>query len=218
MTAMNTNDLINDLGCRPPRKMAPTPTAMVLGAALLSLTVALALSVLWLKPRNDLAVPLIVDNHVFLLKLAFTISVVVAALPIVRDLSIPGRRVRPASILMAMPFAVVMILALREFALRHAGAWPYHDDHATLECLWQIPALAAPAFLILAIAVRRLGPTDLTRAGAYVGLLAGGIGALGYALHCRHDSVAFVAIAYTLAILETALLGALVGRHILRWA
>lgn len=214
---MNTDDLINDLGCRPPQKLVPTPTAMVLGAALLSLFVALALSLLWLKPRNDLAIPLIVDNHVFFLKLVFTTSVVVAALPIVRDLAVPGRRITSASILAAIPLTVIMALALRELVQRTAGTWPYHSDHATLECLWQIPALAVPAFFILAAAVRRLGPTDLTRAGAYIGLLAGGIGALGYAFHCHHDSVAFVATAYTLAILESALLGALVGRHMLRW-
>jgi hypothetical protein len=77
--------------------------------------------------------------------------------------------------------------------------------------------LGAPALIILASAVRRLAPTDLSRTGAYIGLLAGGIGAAGYALHCHHDSVAFIGIAYTLAILEIALFGALVGPRILRW-
>lgn len=176
------------------------------------------LSIWWLKPRSDLAAPLLVDNYIFLLKLVFTLSVVAGALPIVRDLSIPGRRIGRGSILMAIPFAVVMILILHELGEHHVGQWPPHADHAVIECLWQIPALAAPALIILAFAGRRLAPTNLTRAGAYIGLLAGGIGAVGYALHCHHDSVAFVGVAYTLAILETALLGAVLGPRILRWA
>lgn len=215
---MNTDDLIADLGRHPPRDTSLASSAMVVGAALLSLIVALTLSILWLKPRDDLAVPLIVENHVFLLKLVFTVGVVVGALPIVRDLCVPGRRIKSASLLMAMPFVIIMVLALRELAERHVGGLAHDVDHTWLDCLWQIPALAAPAFIILAFVVRRLAPTDLSRTGAYIGLLAGGIGAVGYALHCHHDSVAFVGIAYTLAIVETALLGALIGPRILRWA
>lgn len=214
---MNTDDLIADLGRHPPRETSLASSAMV-GAALLSLIIALTLSILWLKPRDDLAVPLIVANHVFLLKLVFTVSVIVGALPIVRDLCIPGRRIKSGSLMMAMPFVIIMVLALRELAERHVGGLAHDVDHTWLECLWQIPALAAPAFMILALTARRLAPTDLSRTGAYIGLLAGGIGAVGYALHCHHDSVAFVGIAYTFAIVETALLGALIGPRILRWA
>lgn len=214
---MNTDDLIADLGHHPPHRRSPPPTTIVVTAALLALAAALTLSILWLKPRSDLAVPLVVDNHVFLLKLVFTMSVVAAALPIVCDLSVPGRRIGRGSIVMAIPFAVIMILAVRELGLHHVDEWPPHTDHAWVECLWQIPALAAPALIILAFAVRRLAPTNLTRAGACIGLLAGGIGAVGYAFHCHHDSVVFVGIAYTIAILETALLGALLGPRILRW-
>lgn len=215
---MNTDDLIADLGRHPPRETSSASSAVVVGAVLLSLSVALMLSILWLKPRSDLAIPLIIDNPIFLLKLVFTVSVVVSALPIVRDLCVPGRRIRSASLLMAMPFVVIVVLTLHELAERQVGGLARDVDHTWLDCLWQIPALAAPAFIILTMAARWLAPTDLSRTGAYIGLLAGGIGAVGYALHCHHDSVAFIGIAYTLAILETALLGALVGPRILRWA
>ena len=215
---MNTGDLIDSLGRHPPRRRVPPSSVIVVAAALLSLALALMLSISWLKPRSDLAVPLLVDNHIFLLKLVFTVSVVAAALPVVRDLSVPGRRIGRGSILMAIPFAVIMALALRERSAHQVAEWPPHADHAVLECLWQIPVLATPALIILVFAIRRLAPTNLAGAGAYIGLLAGGIGAVGYALHCHHDSVAFVGITYTLAILETALLGALVGPRILRWA
>jgi hypothetical protein len=58
--------------------------------------------------------------------------------------------------------------------------------------------------------------TNLTRTGAYVGLMAGGISAVDMP-HCHHDSVAFVGTEYTLALLETALVGALFGPRLLRW-
>ena len=214
---MNSDDLIANLSRRPPREGRLPPTAAIVCAALISLGAALMLSMLWLKPRSDLAIPLIVDNHVFLLKLGFAVSVIMGALPIVRDLSIPGRRVGLGSPLTAAPFVMVIVLAVHELADRHFGALSYLGDHSVLQSLWQIPVLAVPAVLILAGVVRSLGPTNLRLTGAYVGLLAGGIGALGYALHCHHDSVAFVGVAYTLAILETAVLGALVGPRILRW-
>ena len=215
---MTASDLIASLGHHPPRRRFPSPSTIVGAAALISLTLALALSIVWLKPRGDLGAPLVINNHIFLLKLVFTLSVVAAALPIVRDLSVPARRVGRESILVAIPFAVIIVLALREIGLHQVAEWPPHADHAVLECLWQIPALAASALIILALAARRLAPTNLTRAGAYIGLLAGGIGAVGYALHCHNDSVAFVAIAYTVAMLQTTLLGAVLGPRILRWA
>ena len=178
----------------------------------------LTLSLTLLKTRDDLSATLAIYDYVFLLKLVFTFAVVASALPIVRDLSVPGRRVGWGSVLAAVPFAIVMVLALRELASLPVIEWPHHVGHASwLECLWQIPALAVPAFVILAVAVRRLAPTNLVRAGTYVGLLAGGIGALGYAFHCHDDEVAFVAFSYTSAILETALIGAFLGPRVLRW-
>lgn len=212
-----TDELIATLSRKPPAtSLAPT-TTMVLGAAV-AIIVALALSVAWLKPRADLTSALVAENGVFLLKLLFTLCVVLAALPIVRDLSVPGRRIGPWSALVAAPFVAILFLSLRELAGLPAREWSHHLDHASwLECLWQIPALAIPAFVILTFAVRYLAPTNLKRTGAHVGLMAGGIGAIGYAFHCHDDSVAFVAVSYTLAIAEMALIGALLGPLILRW-
>lgn len=212
---MKTEDLIADLGRRPPRKFPIGPKAELCTAALFSLLTATTLSVLWLKPRNDLAISLIVANNVFILKFVFCIGVVAAALAILQKLSLPGRAV--TSGLIAIPFLTVIALAGHELIERYVTGLSHSADHTWLECLWQIPALALPALVILGLVVRRLAPTDLNRTGAYLGLLAGGIGATGYAFHCHHDSVLFVGIAYSLAIIEMALLGALVGPYVLRW-
>jgi hypothetical protein len=215
---MKTDELIDSLGRDPSPRARLAPTAAVMMAALGAIFVAMTLSIMWLRPRADLASALMAENHAFLLKLLFAVCVVVAALPIVRDLSVPGRRIGIWSILAAAPCVVIMILALRELAGLPVREWSHHVGHASwLECLWQIPALAIPAFVILVTTVRHLAPTNLMRTGAYIGFTAGGIGAVGYALHCHDDSIAFVAASYTFAILEMTLLGALLGPRMLRW-
>lgn len=62
-----------------------------------------------------------------------------------------------------------------------------------------------------------MAPTDLTRAGAVGGIVAGGMSAIGYALHCTDDSIAFIAIWYSGAIVLCALTGAILGPRLLRW-
>jgi hypothetical protein len=210
--------LVARLSSEDPRPSPFAPTVTVTLAAILALAVVLMVSVTWLEPRANLVADLATHNYIFALKLIFTVSVVAAVLPVVRDLSVPGRRIKWSSVLAVLPFAGIMALALHELARMPVSEWSHHvGDASWLGCLLQIPALAIPAFIILALAVRRLAPTNLTRAGAYVGLLAGGIAAVGYALHCHDDAVAFVAISYTLAMLEMTFIGAIVGPRILRW-
>lgn len=216
---MKTDELITTLSKHPPNnrtRFGPTVTVVI--ATIVALMVVLMLSLEWLKPRPDFYSGLAAHNHVFLLKLVFTLGVVAGAVPIVRDLSVPGRRVGWGAVLTAVPFVVIMLLALRELAALPVDEWSHHLDYSLwFECLWQISALAVPALIILAFAVRRLAPTNLVRSGAYIGLLAGSMGALGYALHCHDDDIAFVAFAYTSAILEMTLIGAVMGQRALRW-
>ncbi len=215
---MKTEELVTALSRDDPRPRAFAPTAAVAVATILALVIAVTISIVWLESRADLIAALRGDDHVVLIKLAFTLGAVAAAFPIVRDLSVPGRRLGWGAIVAAIPFVVVIIFGVRELAALPAREWSHHVDGASwLECLSHIPALAFPAFVILAITVRRLAPTNLVRTGAYIGLLSGGIGGIAYALHCEDDSLAFVAVAYTLAIAEMTVLGALAGPRILRW-
>lgn len=215
---MKTDDLIRHLSEDARQRPVLTPAAAVLVAAVAALVFALVLSVVWLRPRDDLMTTLVAANQVFLLKVAFTLGVVVSALPIIRDLSVPGRRLGAWSLLAVIPFVLIAILALNENSGTHVPAMSHHEGFTSwFECLWQIPALSIPAFVILTLVVRRLAPTNLTLVGAYIGLAAGGIGAVGYSFHCGHDSFAFIATFYTLAIFEMAMLGALFGPRVLRW-
>ena len=54
-------------------------------------------------------------------------------------------------------------------------------------------------------------------AGAVAGLLAGALAATLYATHCVDDSPLFVALWYTPAIVLIVVLGAIIGRRLLRW-
>lgn len=215
---MNTAELIDALS-RAPRRQRWAPSLIVAAAALVSSFLVVGLAVLWLKPRGDLAISLAAENHIFLFKFVFAIAVVAATIPLVRDLSIPGKKARSAAFLMAMPFVAVFLLGIADLAVHPVAPWHETFGHASrFDCLWQIPVLSIPAFFVFAAGVRYLAPTNLAVTGAVVGLVAGALGAVGFALHCHADSVAFVAFAYTLAVAETAAVGALLGPHILRWS
>jgi hypothetical protein len=86
-----------------------------------------------------------------------------------------------------------------------------------LECLVSIPIIAIVPFALTIWAVRQAAPTDLHRAGAFAGLVAGGISAVAYALHCTDDSLPFVAVWYGGTIVVCTLAGAALGPRLLRW-
>ncbi|HWU18721.1 MAG TPA: NrsF family protein, partial [Devosia sp.] len=56
-----------------------------------------------------------------------------------------------------------------------------------------------------------------TLAGFAAGLIAGGFGAWAYSFYCGETSMMFMAIWYSLGIGLTALLGAALGKLVLRW-
>lgn len=86
-----------------------------------------------------------------------------------------------------------------------------------LECLISIPIIAVLPFAVIMWAVRMAAPTNLARTGALAGLVAGGISAIAYALHCTDDSLPFVALWYGGTIVLCTIAGALLGPRLLRW-
>jgi hypothetical protein len=89
--------------------------------------------------------------------------------------------------------------------------------HSWSTCPWTVLLLSLPALAASLWAVRGLAPTRPRAAGLAAGLLAGSVGAFGYALSCPEASMAFVAVWYTLGIALTGLLGAVLGPFVLRW-
>jgi len=152
------------------------------------------------------------------IKLTFAIGIVGLATTYLMRLARPGGERRMSLFLIAVPFLIVVILA----SISLGSAPPAHWDRMIvgdewLECLLSIPVIAIVPFAASIWAVRRAAPTNLVHAGAFAGLVAGGVSAMAYALHCTDDSLPFIAVWYGGTIVLCTLAGALLGPRLLRW-
>lgn len=187
-------------------------TAVVAGAFL-----ALCAALFALGIRPDLSQPGAVTY--LAIKVGFAAGVIVLAMVLLAKLARPGGEWTARPTMAIAPFAAILLLAAFSLAFAPRAHW---DEMIIgdmwLECLISIPIIAILPFAVIIWAVRRVAaPTDLVRAGALAGLLAGGISALGYALHCMDDSFAFVALWYGGTIVLCTVAGALLGPRLLRW-
>jgi hypothetical protein len=177
---------------------------------------ALGIAVFGLGVRSDFATA---RALIFLaLKLAFAIGIVGLAIVYLTRVTRPGGERKISSFLIVTPFLVIVLLA----AISLGSAPRAHWDRMIvgdewLECLLSIPIIAIVPFAGSIWAVRKGAPTNLVRAGALAGLVAGGISATGYALHCTDDSIPFVAVWYGGTIVLCTLAGAVLGPRLLRW-
>jgi hypothetical protein len=84
-------------------------------------------------------------------------------------------------------------------------------------CSRNIVILAAPMLLISLLVMRSLAPTKPMLAGFAAGGFAGGVAATIYGLHCPEATFVFVGLWYTLGVAVSGLIGAVLGRWMLRW-
>jgi hypothetical protein len=153
-----------------------------------------------------------------LLKLLFTATIVVLASIYLARLARPGGERRSRMALTALPFLGIIALA----AISLVQAPHSHWDHMIvgdqwLECILSVPIIAIVPFAVVIWAMRQACPTHLVRTGALCGLVAGGLSAAGYALHCADDSLPFVALWYGGTVALCTLAGATLGPRLLRW-
>ncbi|MBI2740327.1 MAG: DUF1109 domain-containing protein [Rhodospirillales bacterium] len=184
--------------------------AVAVGAAV---TLGAALIVLGCRPdiRSDAALASLVG------KLIFAAMVTVLAFIFLIKVARPGEQRRGWVILVALPF-VGIVVASTSLADASAAGWqPMLMGDEWWRCLLAIPIIAVVPFVLAVGAMRQAAPTNFRLAGALVGLLAGGLSAAGYALHCTADSLPFVALWYGGTILLCTLAGALLGPRLLRW-
>lgn len=153
-----------------------------------------------------------------LVKLAFTIGLVILSSAYLIKLARPGGEQKVPIAFVATPFVSVMMLAAISLAFAPVSHWDdmIVGDH-WFECLLSIPVIAIAPFAVIIWALHRAAPTNLIRAGALGGLAAGAVSATGYALHCVDDSLPFVALWYGGAIVICTIAGAVLGRRLLRW-
>jgi hypothetical protein len=213
---MKTDELITLLSTNlePVDRKAVARALWVALAAGLIVAIGLALAGLGLRADLTTARAL-----AFLaVKLAFAIGIVGLAVVYLARLARPGGERRISPILVALPFLAIVALAAISLGAAPRSYWDRMIvGDQWLECLLSIPIIAIVPFAISIWAVRQSAPTNLARAGAFAGLIAGGVSAMGYALHCTDDSLPFIAVWYGGTIVLCTLAGALLGPRLLRW-
>ncbi|WP_027550594.1 NrsF family protein [Bradyrhizobium sp. Cp5.3] len=213
---MKTDDLVDVLSAR----VDPVDSGMVGRRIVLAVALASAFTIvatlIGLGPRAGLNTA---AAWVFLLlKITFAVAIAGAAAVYLTRLSRPGGALKHGTIIVVLPFLAIVALALISLGSAPTSHWDgMVTGEAWLECLVSIPVIAIVPFALTMWAVRQAAPTDLRRAGAFAGLLAGGISAVAYALHCTDDSVPFVAVWYGSTIVLCTIAGAVLGPRLLRW-
>jgi hypothetical protein len=150
-------------------------------------------------------------------KLAYSFAIAAIGFWLVERAGRPGAGMTRPALVLALPLLAITLLAALQMSAPGADIPLLVMGHSSRVCAFNVLIVALPTLAAAFWALRRLAPTRLTLAGAGAGLLAGAAGALVYCFHCNEEAAPFIAIWYTLGIGVTAALGALLGRHVLRW-
>jgi len=213
---MKTDDLVAFLSTNPEPVDRSSVVRTLCVALAVGMVVALGIAFVGLGVRSDL---MTARALIFLVvKLAFAVGIVSLTLVYLTRLARPGGERKTPSFLIAMPFLIIVFLAAISLGFAPTSHWDKMIvGDQWLECLVSVPIIAIVPFAISIWAVRRAAPTNLARTGAFAGLLAGGVSAMAYALHCTDDSLPFVAVWYGGTIMLCTLAGAALGPRLLRW-
>lgn len=213
---MRTDDLIDRLS----GALEPLPAAPVLRVLAVGLGGGAVLSALIMTATIGIRADLMeaMGAQAFWLKFVYTVMVAVLGLVIVDRLARPDADIRRVLFLLAVPILAMLVLAAIQMLPADAATrQALIMGHSARVCSILIASLALPLFAGLFWSLRQLAPTRLTEAGAAAGLLAGSAAASIYAFHCTESTPTFIAIWYSAGILLTTLLGAALGRFLLRW-
>jgi hypothetical protein len=212
--------MTDDLIARLSNDLKPVPrTAMrrlLAGALALGAMGAFVMMMPWLGLRADIAS--VGNDMIFWTKFGYTAAFAAFGGAATLVLARPGgRTIWPW--VAALVLAGVLGLAA---AVQMMGA-PAEEKRAlimgstALVCPWYIVALSLPVLAAVLATMRRFAPTRPTLAGFAAGLLSGGVGAAVYSLHCGENGLMFLLAWYTLGIAVVSLIGAMLGRYLLRW-
>lgn len=211
---MKTDQLIDMLA----KNVEPAERPKLMGRLLMTLGVGLLVGVVLVALSVGVRPDLGEARMPVMMKAMFSAAAAAMFLPLSMRLMKPGRPLgwRVAAVLVFVGVCVLAtIVALmgempeRRMAMWMGGGFPW--------CIVAIPLFAAPTAALLIWLMRAFAPTRLTMTGAAIGGVAGGVGAMAYAMYCPVDSVAFVTTWYVVAIAICAALGAVIGARLLRW-
>lgn len=214
---MKTDDLIAALAAdaAPVPNGAPQRALLLTGAA--GIAVALALVLGWLGLRPDLGEA--VGGMMFWTKAAYTALLSAAFFGAAQSLARPAGSARGTMSVAILVLALFAMIALWQWfamtdptekvAALKGGSWTV--------CTRNIFVLGAPTTVAALLVVRGFAPTRPVMAGLAGGLFAGAVAATVYGLHCPEATMPFVAVWYSLGVFSCGVLGALLGRWVLRW-
>jgi hypothetical protein len=213
---MKTDDLIAALSTDLP----PVPRRAVGSRLAIGLGIGVALSaavmVLWLGVRADLMHAMMTGP--FWMKFAYALAVAALGFGLIDRLARPDGQGGVFGPMILAPLGVMIVLAAWQLSgASHEARMAMMMGGSAQVCARNIVLLSLPIFGGLFWALRALGPTRLTLAGAIAGVVAGAAGTVIYAVHCTETAAPFVAIWYTLGIAAMGALGAVLGRLMLRW-
>jgi len=213
---VRTDDLIDKLAARPQPIPAGAVPRRFVGLAAASALAALAMVLAWLGTRDDLAQAM--TGRMFWMKAAYTALLGLAGFWALERLARPDGKADRAMLFGALVLALFVGLGLGQWlvadgehrrAMMMGGSWRV--------CFGYILTLALPGLLATLVVLRRMAPTRPVLAGFAAGAFAGGVAATVYGLHCGESTMVFVGIWYTLGVLGTGALGAVIGKWMLRW-
>jgi hypothetical protein len=212
---MRTDDLIAQLstGLEPVKTGAATRTLLVSVGVGVAASLALMLSYMGL--RYDFATA--IASFGLWMKVTYTFAIAGFGLWLVERAGRPGADMTRPMAMLALPVLAIALLAALQLSAPGADMNRMMMGTSSDVCATNILIVAGPTLLAAFWALRQLAPTRLTLAGAGAGLFAGAVGATIYAFHCMEATAPFIAVWYTLGIALTTIVGAALGRFLLRW-
>ncbi|HEY1057558.1 MAG TPA: DUF1109 domain-containing protein [Limnobacter sp.] len=211
---MKTDDLINMLSTNAGQAPSRLAEQRLGKAALLGIVAAAMFSVAWL----GLIPPALFSEGAPWLKLAYGLAIVMASGLWLNRLGRPAASDREPRVLVLGILLFMLLLAIISFLATPIDLRAHAiQGHSWSSCPWSIMKLSIPALGASIWAMRGLAPTKPRLAGFATGLFAGAAGSIGYALACDETSTPFIAIWYTLGMLGSGVLGALIAPRFYRW-
>jgi hypothetical protein len=214
---MRTDELINTLVADHAARPGPKPVRYGLVMAIIAgFAISAALFSITLGLRPDILSAL--GTWRFDLKLGVNLVLVIAATWVALRLSSPTTNPLSAMRALLVPTLLLLAAVVYELVTIPASAWPSRAMGVNgVMCLANIIFLSVLPLAATIYALRQGAPTSPAMLEAVGGLLAGGLGATVFAMHCTNDSPLFVAIWYVLATGFMSMFGLVVGRQALRW-
>jgi len=215
---MNTDRLIDMLSAELEAVSNGRPGKTLILALVTGGAIAFALMLVTVGPRPDLQSAVHIEW--IAVKLLFALSVIGTGALLLNRSMRPGLEDATNWPLVFFPFLAALAVALAVL-LGQPQAWAEMLRGATtissIRCMLLIVFFAAIPMAAVIYALRQGAPTRLKLGGGIAGIVAGGIGAAAYAFNCTSDTIPFIAIWYSAAIVICAVIGSQLGPRLLRW-